>query len=272
MMGFFQLVFLVLTTTARSHRQLIRDLQYSKVELAVLRGKIPGRVTVTPAERARLVRYAKLVGSSIRNLVTIVSPSTVQRWIREDKRDKRGDRVPKKRGRHRTPEQIRRLALKLALENDWGYTRIIGELKKLGITPPSKNTVKRILRSKRLDPGPKRGRDSWDEFLRRHAHSLWQCDLFSRRVMTIKGMRDAFVLAFVHVKTRQVVLSPATFHPNDPWVQEQAKLFVAYGKILERKKFSGFSVRFPVSWPAFSVEHRVDSTTRPLRPCQSMTF
>jgi putative transposase len=32
-------------------------------------------------------------------------------------------------------------------ENDWNYTRIMGELKKLGITPPSRNTVKNILKS-----------------------------------------------------------------------------------------------------------------------------
>jgi putative transposase len=65
------------------------------------------------------------------------------------------------------------LVLKLARENEWGYTRIIGELKKLGVTPPSKNTVKRILQAKGLGPGPKRGRDTWDDFLKRHARSLW---------------------------------------------------------------------------------------------------
>lgn len=40
-----------------------------------------------------------------------------------------------KRGRPKTKEEIRELVLKMARENDSGYTRIMGELKKLGITP-----------------------------------------------------------------------------------------------------------------------------------------
>jgi putative transposase len=34
------------------------------------------------------------------------------------------------------------------------------------------------------------------------------------------------VLAFLHVKTRQVILSPATRHPNEAWVVAQAESFV----------------------------------------------
>jgi putative transposase len=35
-----------------------------------------------------------------------------------------------------------------------------------------------------------------------------------------------FVLAFIHVASRRVILSPATFRPNEAWVQEQAESFV----------------------------------------------
>jgi putative transposase len=35
-----------------------------------------------------------------------------------------------------------------------------------------------------------------------------------------------FVLAFLNVKTRQVILSPATLHPNEVWVVAQAESFV----------------------------------------------
>jgi putative transposase len=34
------------------------------------------------------------------------------------------------------------------------------------------------------------------------------------------------VIAFLNVKTRQVVLSPATFHPDETWVVAQAESFV----------------------------------------------
>jgi len=65
-----------------------------------------------------------------------------------------------------------------------------------------------------------------DEFLRQHAASLWQCDFFSRRILTATGIRQAFVLAFIHVQTRRVILSPATLHPNEEWVVAQAAAFV----------------------------------------------
>ena len=90
----------------------------------------------------------------------------------------------------------------------------------------SKNTVKRILREHGLEPGPKRGAGTWDEFLKRQAVSLWQCDFFEQRVFTMHGIRSAFVLVFLHVKSRQVVISPATLHPNESWVVDQATSFV----------------------------------------------
>ena len=41
--------------------------------------------------------------------------------------------------------------------------------------------MKAILKAGGLDPGPKRGEGTWDEFLKQHAASLWQCDFFSRK-------------------------------------------------------------------------------------------
>jgi putative transposase len=86
--------------------------------------------------------------------------------------------------------------------------------------------VKNILKAVGLDPGPQRGEGTWDDFLTRHAASLWQCDFFSRRVLTTKGIRQAFVLAFLNVKTRRVILSPATYKPNAEWIEAQAEAFV----------------------------------------------
>jgi putative transposase len=62
-------------------------------------------------------------------VVTIVSPGTFLRWLREERKAK-----PRKRGRPQTAEDLRKLILRMARVNDWGYTRIMGELKKLGIT------------------------------------------------------------------------------------------------------------------------------------------
>ncbi|MBS0207961.1 MAG: DDE-type integrase/transposase/recombinase [Planctomycetes bacterium] len=215
---------LLLVIAGATQKELARQVKYLKVENEILRSKLPKRITVTPKERRRLVRFAERLGSAIHQLATIVGPGTLLRWIREDKGKK--PRPPAKRGRRRTPEQIRRLVLKLARENEWGYTRILGELKKLGVRTISRNTVKRILKDAGFDPGPQRGEGTWDDFIKTHAASLWQCDFFSKRVVTLKGVREAFVLVFLNVKTRQVVLSPATLHPNDEWVVAQTESFV----------------------------------------------
>jgi putative transposase len=106
----------------------------------------------------------------------------------------------------------------------------MGELKKLGITPPSRNTVKNILKANGLEPGPKRGAGTWDEFLKIHAATLWQCDFYSKKVMTLKGLRDLYLLIFLHVETRRVFIAPATYHPNEAWVKEQGEAFLRHAK------------------------------------------
>jgi putative transposase len=242
---------LLLVIAGATQKELARQIKYLKVENQILRSRLSKRLEVTPKERARLVKFAgKLAAKILRQLVTIVHPDTLLRWIREDRRGAR-KQSPVRRGRPRTPEQLRRLIRKLARENDWGYTRIMGELKKLGIQPPSRNTVKNILKAVGLDPGPQRGEATWDDFLQRHAVSLWQCDFFSRRVLTLGGIRQAFVLAFIHVQTRRVILSPATFKPDAAWVKEQAETFVGQARAdglpvarLKRDRDGAFSHAF----------------------------
>ena len=102
------------------------------------------------------------------------------------------------------------MIVKLAKENTWGYARIVGELKKLGLRSIKKSTVRNIFKAAGLDPCPKRAGATWDEFLARHAASLWQCDFFTQKVLTVRGLREFFVVAFLNLKTRRVVVSPAS--------------------------------------------------------------
>jgi putative transposase len=62
-------------------RELARMVEYPKEVNRILRSKLPERITVTPRERARLVKLGRAVGSAIRELVTIVSPRTFARWV-----------------------------------------------------------------------------------------------------------------------------------------------------------------------------------------------
>jgi len=216
---YFRSLLLILVGAAQ--KELARHVRYLTVENQLLRSRLRPRLTVAPPERNRLVRFGSKLGRALNHLVSVVHPGTLRRWIREDRRGKRTKPVP--RGRRRTAEQIRRLILKLARETGWGYTRILGELKKLGIRSVSRNTVKILLKAHGYDPGPRRGLGTWDEFLKIHAATLWQCDFFSKRVMTPKGFRELFVVVFLHVGTRRVFLTPATLHLNEAWISEQAE-------------------------------------------------
>jgi putative transposase len=236
---------LLLIIAGATQKELARQVQYLKAENDVLRSKLPVRITIVPKERERLLKFGARLGKAIRQVVTIVAPGTFLRRIREEKRNRRAKKTPAKRGRRRTTEDIRKLIVRMARENTWGYTRIVGELKKLRIYSVSKTTVRNILKERGLDPCPKRAGSTWDEFLSRHAASLWQCDFVSQKVLTIKGIREAFFLAFLNVQTRRTILSPATLHPDQAWVQAQAESF------LKQARSEGLRVRY--------VQHDQDS-------------
>src|SRR5262245_12397796 len=113
-----------------SRNELIRQIEFLRVENQMLRKRIPTRhVVLNPEERARIIQLAGAIGPGIDKLITIVHVCTYRRWLRRLK-----NHTPKKRpGRPNTPDAIREFVIKLAKETGWGYTRILGELRKLGI-------------------------------------------------------------------------------------------------------------------------------------------
>jgi putative transposase len=210
-----------------SRNQLIRHIEFLKAENEILRKRIPKyQIRITHEEQIRLVKLGEAVGPAIFKLITIVAPSTYRRWRRNLQ-----NRVPMKRtGRPRTPEAVRELVLRIAKETHWGYTRILGELRKLGYTAISRQTVINILKSAGLDPWPQRGPGTWDDLLRIHAETLWQCDFFSKRILSKRGLQQAFALVFLNIATRRVWVSPVTQKPTSEWVQRQVSAFVEHAK------------------------------------------
>jgi putative transposase len=219
---------LILLIAGSTQKELAAQIKYLKVENEILRSKLPARVPVTEKERNRLVKFGAKLGKALGELVTIVHPDTLRRWIRDA--SKTTKRKPPKRGRPKTKEEIRELIVMLGRENGWGYTRILGELNKLGVKSVSRNTVKAILKENGLEPGPKRGEGTWDEFLKIHAKTLWQCDFYAKKVLTIKGWRDLYLLVFLHVDSRRVFIAPSTFHPDAAWVERQAEAFLKHAQ------------------------------------------
>lgn len=207
-----------------SDDQLQRMVEFLKAENRILRDKLPRRITVTKQERTRLVKLGQGLGSAVKDLITIVSPRTFARWIAGDKKPpenaKTTDRKP---GRPRTADDIRETILRLANENGWGYTRILGELKKLGLGSVSRSTVVNILKEAGLDPGPQRGEGTWSDFLKRHAATLWAADFLSVKTWTAAGFVDLYLLFFIRIGTRKVIISNPTANLNSEWVTQQAR-------------------------------------------------
>jgi putative transposase len=117
--------------------------------------------------------------------------------------------------------------MRFATENiTWGYERIFGELKKLGIRIGI-TTISDILKREGHHPAPDKGRkmpsSNWNHFISSHMDTLVACDFFTKPIYTFKGKVNAYVLMFIHVGSRRVFMSPATFNPTEEWVNQQAR-------------------------------------------------
>jgi transposase InsO family protein len=148
-----------------------------------------------------------------------VKPETLLRWHRElvARRWSYSHRSP---GRPSIATATVELVLRLARENPrWGYERIAGELKNLGIAV-SPTTVRKVLRDHGLGPGGSRAGLSWREFLRAQAAGVLAVDFFT--VETI-ALRRLYVLFFIELDSRRVHLAGATATPNGPWMVQQAR-------------------------------------------------
>jgi len=122
------------------------------------------RPALRPADRAFLAAAARLLPRE-RWGSFLVTPQTLLRWHRELVRRKWTYRA-RRPGRPPIDQDARDLVLRLVRENPrWGYVRIQGELRKIGIRIGA-STVRRVLGSHGLSPAPRRSGPSWSEFLR----------------------------------------------------------------------------------------------------------
>ena len=204
-----------------SNNELAKYVEFLKEENKILRARIPGQIHTKPDERSRLIKLGKALGQATEELITLVAPSTFYRCCREaDSGKKRAN--PK--GGQRKPREIRELVIEIAKTTGFGYTRIIGELRKLGIKGISRQMVRNILKEEGIQPGPDRTSDCWDNFIKRHAETLWAVDFFSIKTVTTRGLRDMYLLVFICLETREVIASTSTEHPNSAWVVDQTVL------------------------------------------------
>jgi transposase InsO family protein len=123
-------------------------------------------------------------------------------------------------GRPPIDDEVRELVLRLARENIcWGYLRIVGELRKLGIDV-SASFVRNVLRAAGVPPAPKRGQLDWRSFLRQHAATTLACDFLT--VDTVL-LRRLYVLVFICIGSRRIEYVACTSNPDGAWMLQQAR-------------------------------------------------
>jgi putative transposase len=148
-----------------------------------------------------------------------VQPETLLHWHRQLVA-RRWTYPHRKPGRPSIHGEVRRLILEFARDNpSWGYLRIVGELRKLGITV-SASSVRNILIKAGVPPAPQRDRQSWRSFLQAHHESILACDFFT--VDTI-WLRRLYVLAFLSIGSRRIEYIACTSKPNTGWMLQQAR-------------------------------------------------
>ena len=162
----------------------------------------------------------------IKGLISIVSYSTFRKWVRtvEDSPNSRPKSTEAKPGRPRVEESISDAIIRIRKETGWGYTKIVQAMRRLG-HKISRQTVKNVLVEAGLGPEPHDHPDTWSEFLKRHAETMWQCDFACKRKWTVKGMVDLYFLVFIHLGTRRIWVSPCTANPSGEWTAQQARNF-----------------------------------------------
>jgi hypothetical protein len=108
----------------------------------------------------------------------------------------------------------------MARENPrWGYMRIKGECRKLGVSVAA-TTVKKVLRAAGLEPAPRRDGPSWSELLRAQAEAVWACDFFT---IETASLRTLYVLIFIEVGSRRLHMTLSTRNPSGEFVVQQAR-------------------------------------------------
>jgi putative transposase len=173
------------------------------------------RAEFRPGDRALLALLSRALPRSHWSIF-LVTPGTIM----PAPGDPQVDAALLSRRRPPLAEHVVVLIVRLARENPrWGYRRIQGELKKLGVLV-SATTIRTVLLGNGLRPAPRRASVTWRTFLRAQASGMVAADFFT--VETVR-LTTLYVLFIIELGTRRVRLVGVTDHPSGSWVVQRAR-------------------------------------------------
>jgi putative transposase len=211
--------------TGSVNEDLLRRIAYLLEENRVLRNQIQQRLLLTDYERRTLAEKAVALGKLMADTVTIVKPETILKWHRRlVARKFDGSRFRKRHGRPPIEAEIEELVDRLAREDPaWDYDRIAGAVHNLG-HQISDQTVGNILQRHGFGASPERRRTTtWASFIRQHKDVLWVTDFFTTEIWTRRGLTTYYVLFFIHLRSRKIVLGGIGENPNESWMKQVAR-------------------------------------------------
>ena len=129
----WQLLSVIIAVMLNEQQQQI--IEYVKEENRILRDQIANRrLRFSDDDRRRLAAKGKALGRKVLGeICCIVTPETILRWHRRLIAVKYDGSANRKPGRPRVMEEIRRLTVRMAVDNPgWGYERIRGALRAVG--------------------------------------------------------------------------------------------------------------------------------------------
>jgi putative transposase len=133
---------------------------------------------------------------------------------------------------------VQGLVLRLARENPaWGYRRIVGELRGLGVAV-SASSVRSILIRHGLPPAPERGSAGWRLFLRQQAATMLACDFLTVETVWLTRI---YVPFFVSLERHRIEFVASTSNPDGRWVAQQARNLLML--LADRKQSFRFLLR-----------------------------
>jgi putative transposase len=209
----FELVVLL----GRGERSKELEILVLRHELSILRRQAR-RPRFTPRDRVLLAALSRVLPRRSWTMF-LVRPETLLRWHRRLVAEHWT--YPHRRpGRPPIDGEVLELVLRLARENkSWGYPRIVGELRELGIDV-SATLVRNVLKAAGVSPAPRRGQLDWRSFLREHAATTLACDFLT--VDTVL-LRRLYVLVFICIGTRRIEYVASTSNPDGAWMMQQAR-------------------------------------------------
>jgi len=190
-------------------------------QVLVLQRQVGRRPQLSRADRLGLtLACLGMKTHQLLDCLLIVRPATLVKWHRQIVRRHWTFRSPRRPGRPATDPEAERLVLRIARENPgMGYTKIAGEMRKLGYADFGRSTVSRILHKHGLAPRPNRRTDlNWSQFLGHYRHFIWACDFFTVTTATLKTY---YVLFFIEIATRRISFWNVSTSPDGQWVAQQ---------------------------------------------------